>query len=144
MRIDPGNNDVEDLEGSENNPVISSENKPVENKTISLNELKLNPEQNVVLVLGSEGYGVSKDVLNSFVNYNIYIPPQLDKTKINKHPFDIIDSLNVGVSAGIIINHISTLLKANTLNSTTESKSSEENNNTEQNSIDAPREDIKV
>ena len=107
-------NDVEDLEEtSDNTPLINSENKPVEHKSISLTELKLSHEENIILILGSEGFGVSKDIMNSFINYNIYIPPQLDKNKINQHPFDIIDSLNVGVSAGIIINHIASHIKLN-------------------------------
>ena len=98
--------------------------------------------------MGSEGFGVSNDVLKSFVNYNIYIPPQLDKTKINQHPFDMIDSLNVGVSAGIIINNICSQMKTNSL-SDSETKSSVEDLNIESKvntSADSheSRDDIKI
>ena len=71
---------------------------------------------NVILILGSEGFGVSKDVTNNLTNYNVYIPPRLNKSKINHHPFDLIDSLNVGVSAGIILNNIAAQLKNNEQN----------------------------
>lgn len=83
--------------------------------------------------MGSEGFGVSNDVMKSFVNYNIYIPPQLDKSKVNQHPFDMIDSLNVGVSAGIIINHVCGQMKSN-LNNDSEAKSSLEENGNDINS----------
>jgi len=101
--------------------------------------LKLHPDDNIILVLGSEGFGVSTDVMKSFVNYNIYIPPHLDKTKVNQHPFDMIDSLNVGVSAGIIINHICSQMKIPSSLSDSEAKSSLEenlNDNTKTNNVD--------
>ena len=110
--------------------MTTSENKPVQNITISLNQLKINPEDNVILILGSEGFGVSNDVMKSFVNYNIYIPPHLDKSKVNQHPFDMIDSLNVGVSAGIIINHVCGQMKSN-LSNDSETKSTLEENGIE-------------
>lgn len=107
-----GNFEMNELENEEHSPVLSSENIIINRtKNISLQELKLNQNDNVILVLGSEGFGVSKDIMNNFVNYNIYIPPRLDKININQHPFDIIDSLNVGVSAGVIVNHIISQLK---------------------------------
>jgi len=113
----PDSLDLEDLEVNESTPLTSSENNPVQNKTISLDQLKLKPEENVILILGSEGFGVSNDVMKSFVNYNIYIPPHLNRNKVNQHPFDMIDSLNVGVSAGIIINNICSQMKLSTLSS---------------------------
>jgi tRNA G18 (ribose-2'-O)-methylase SpoU len=60
--------------------------------------------------LGSEAFGVSTN-LNEVANYNVYIPPLLNKEMVNQHPFNMIDSLNVGVSAGILIYHIKSLLK---------------------------------
>jgi len=113
----PDSLDLEDLEVNESTPLTSSENNPVQNKTISLDQLKLKPEENVILILGSEGFGVSNDVMKSFVNYNIYIPPHLNRNKVNQHPFDMIDSLNVGFSAGIIINNICSQMKLSTLSS---------------------------
>jgi predicted rRNA methylase len=79
-------------------------------KNVSLVELNLPTNSNVILVLGSEANGITSD-LNGVSNYNVYIPPLLNKELTGKHPFNIIDSLNVGVSAGIIINHIKTQLK---------------------------------
>jgi tRNA G18 (ribose-2'-O)-methylase SpoU len=79
-------------------------------ETISLTELNLNKNDNAILVLGSEAFGISTN-LDEIANYNLYIPPLLNKEMVNKHPFDLIDSLNVGVSAGILINHIKNLLK---------------------------------
>lgn len=110
MKLDV--NEIDENE-NENIPVITNENKPADNTTLTLEEIKLNLNDNVILVLGSEGYGVSKDVMKSFINYNIHIPPHLEKSNINKHPFDIINSLDVGVSAGIIINHLTSQIKPN-------------------------------
>jgi tRNA(Leu) C34 or U34 (ribose-2'-O)-methylase TrmL len=119
--------DLEDLENNENVPLTTSDNKPVQNKTISLNQLKISPEENVILILGSEGFGVSNDVMKSFVNYNIYIPPHLDNSKINQHPFDMIDSLNVGVSAGIIINQVCSEMKSKSASDSKAKSSLDEN-----------------
>ena len=79
-------------------------------KNISLVELNLLKSSNVILVLGSEANGITSDLVG-VSNYNVYIPPLLNKELTGKHPYNIIDSLNVGVSAGIIINHIKTQLK---------------------------------
>ncbi len=106
-----GDYDINDLEADQDLPVISSENEIKLTQNITLQELRLNSDDNVILILGSEGFGVSKDVTSNLVNYNVYIPPKLDNTKINQHPYDLIDSLNVGVSAGIIINNIASQLK---------------------------------
>jgi tRNA G18 (ribose-2'-O)-methylase SpoU len=106
-----GDYDLNELEAEEDLPVISSENQIKLTQNISLQDLKLNSDDNIILILGSEGFGVSKDLTNNLVNFNVYIPPRLDKNKINHHPYDLIDSLNVGVSAGIIINNIAIQLK---------------------------------
>ncbi len=92
----------------------SKENEPqpekIVAKNISLVELNLPKSSNVILVLGSEANGITSDLVG-VSNYNVYIPPLLNKELTGKHPYNIIDSLNVGVSAGIIINHIKTQLK---------------------------------
>lgn len=110
--------------------------------------MRINPEENVILILGSEGFGVSNDVMKSFVNYNIYIPPQLDKSKVNQHPFDMIDSLNVGVSAGIIINHICTEMKTKSTGDSQSKSSTEESfdesKNNEEVEKTQDRDDIKI
>lgn len=113
MRGDYDKNEINEINQEDSNiNIISNENNLNQTKNISLQELKLDYNDNTILILGSEGFGVSKDLISSFVNYNVYIPPRLDISKINEHPFDLIDSLNVGVSAGIIINNIITQLKS--------------------------------
>jgi tRNA G18 (ribose-2'-O)-methylase SpoU len=86
--------------------------KPIEAKKISLEEFDLTKEDNIIVVLGSEANGILSD-LSGVAHYNIFIPPRLNKHFISKAPFDIIDSLNVGVSAGIIINHVKSKLMFN-------------------------------
>jgi 21S rRNA (GM2251-2'-O)-methyltransferase len=105
LRINTSNN--EEAEEKENEEIQS---KIVETKNISLTELLLPKTANVILVLGSEANGITSNI-NGVSNYNVYIPPLLNKELTGKHPFNIIDSLNVGVSAGIIINHIKSQLK---------------------------------
>lgn len=41
---------------------------------ISIDELKLNPSDNIILVLGSEGEGVSR-AINRLADHRIMIPP---------------------------------------------------------------------
>ena len=72
---------------------------------ISLNDLQINKKDNLLLVLGSEGEGVSRTI-ESFASQRLTIPPQLQMSKIGKHPFNMIDSLNVGVSAALLIHQI--------------------------------------
>ena len=80
------------------------------NTVISIDELKLKRDDNIILVLGSEGEGVSRSI-NKLADYRVMIPPQLSKDHIGKYPFNMIDSLNVGVSAGVLIYHIRHLTK---------------------------------
>ena len=56
-------------------------------------------------MLGSEGEGVSKTV-NKYASCKVTIPPALSMENIGKHPYNMIDSLNVGVSAATLIYHI--------------------------------------
>lgn len=107
-------NKVEDKSNEQTNKASS----------LSLRDVILNKDDNVILVLGSESSGMT----NSFkdvTSHNIFIPPQLDDKLVSKAPYNIIDSLNVGVSAGIIINH----LKSQLIKTVVESKSSLNNNN---------------
>ena len=77
---------------------------------ISIEELKLKTDDNIILVLGSEGEGVSRSI-NRVADHRVMIPPQLSKDQIGKYPFNMVDSLNVGVSAGVLIYHIRHLTK---------------------------------
>ena len=77
---------------------------------ISIEELELKGYDNIILVLGSEGEGVSRSI-NRLADHRIMIPPQLSKDHIGKFPFNMVDSLNVGVSAGLLIYHIRHLTK---------------------------------
>ena len=67
-------------------------------------------DENIILVLGSEGEGVSR-VINKIANHRVMIPPQLSKDHIGVYPFNMVDSLNVGVSAGVLLYHIRHLVK---------------------------------
>ena len=72
---------------------------------ISIDELNIDSDDNIILVLGSEGEGVSR-AINKLADYRVMIPPQLSKDQIGKYPFNMVDSLNVGVSTGLLIYHI--------------------------------------
>ena len=65
----------------------------------------MHKDDNVILVLGSEGGGVSRTI-NKLANHRVMIPPQLSMEQIGKYPFNMVDSLNVGVSAGLLIYHL--------------------------------------
>lgn len=58
-----------------------------------------------MLVFGSEGEGVSR-AISGAADHRIVIPPQLRMDQLGQYPFDMIDSLNVGVSAALILYHI--------------------------------------
>jgi len=72
---------------------------------MALDELRLDRKDNVLLVLGAEGEGVSRTIANE-ANYRVIIPPQLSLAQIGKYPYNMIDSLNVGVSAALILYHL--------------------------------------
>ena len=109
MRLNNGNTNKEELIQQETNENDKKVN--VSSQNISLTELNFNKTDNVILILGSEGTGITSN-LKGVVNYNVYIPPLLNKEMVQQPPFNIIDSLNVGVSAGIIINHIKSQLNS--------------------------------
>lgn len=50
--------------------------KQVEQKLLSLDQLKLSKKDNVILVLGSEGEGVSRTIAR-MADYKVVIPPKL-------------------------------------------------------------------
>jgi len=57
-----------------------------------------------LLVLGAEGDGVSRTI-NAMASHRVIIPPMLDENMTGKYPFNMIDSLNVGACASIILHH---------------------------------------
>ena len=59
----------------------------------------------MIIVLGSEGEGISRNIAKNS-DYRVIIPPQLRMDQVGKFPFDTIDSLNVGVTAAMILHHI--------------------------------------
>ena len=59
----------------------------------------------MILVLGSEGEGVSRTI-SRMADFKVVIPPDLRMDKLGKYPFNMVDSLNVGVSAALLLYHI--------------------------------------
>jgi tRNA G18 (ribose-2'-O)-methylase SpoU len=58
-----------------------------------------------MLVLGSEGEGVSRTI-SRMADYKVVIPPNLQMSQLGKYPYNMVDSLNVGVSAALLLYHI--------------------------------------
>lgn len=72
-------------------------------KILDLQDLKLNKEDNVILVLGAESKGIDS-LISTVRSINVNIPPFYVETK------HLVDSLNVSVFSGIIIERINFLL----------------------------------
>lgn len=72
---------------------------------VPLSSLSFPRNDNVMLVLGSEGEGVS-NMISELSTAKVMIPPKLESKFIGKAPFNMVDSLNVGVSAATILYHI--------------------------------------
>ena len=91
--------------GSLNNLVFSTleDNASLNGKTLlgmDMNGVEINqlqPEKNMVFVMGSEGQGISEEI-QSLCKHNIKITGDENK---------IAESLNVGIAAGILLFHIS-------------------------------------
>jgi 21S rRNA (GM2251-2'-O)-methyltransferase len=103
-------NQEKETEEEKNDEDIIAKEPNLDVTNVSLTELKIPNDSNVILVLGSEANGITSDI-KGVANYNVFIPPQLNKNLNKTAPYDIIDSLNVGVSAGIIINSIKVQLR---------------------------------
>ena len=74
-------------------------------KLTPMANLELKRSDNVILVLGSEGAGVSHTI-SRMADHSVVIPPQLRMDQLGKFPFDTVDSLNVGVTAALMLHHI--------------------------------------
>jgi tRNA G18 (ribose-2'-O)-methylase SpoU len=70
-----------------------------------LNKLDIQKKDKILLILGSEGKGVSRTI-SSLATHRVTIPPKLQMNLVGEHPFNMIDSLNVGVSAALLMYHI--------------------------------------
>jgi len=55
-----------------------------------------------MIIFGNEGRGISKEIQN-IVDNSIFIKPATNENEI-VFPQTLLDSLNVGVSSGILIN----------------------------------------
>lgn len=64
----------------------------------------------MILILGSEGEGVSRTIAR-MADERVIIPPRGETSKIGIYPFNMIDSLNVGVTAALMLHQINVLLK---------------------------------
>jgi len=49
--------------------------------------------------------------LGRVATHNLVIPPRLEREKVGQYPYTIVDSLNVGVSAGMLLHQIKKLIK---------------------------------
>lgn len=87
-----------------------SKDKKSNNKPLDLSQLssRIKKGDNCVLLLGSEGAGIS-EVLMKSSTLNIYLPSRINTNNIVDK--EINDSLNVGVTAGIIIDKVCKLIK---------------------------------
>lgn len=97
---------IDDKSESQQANQENAEAKPI----VALKDVAVRRDENLLLVLGSEGEGVSKQI-SELASQRVMIPPCLDEQLIGKYPFTLIDSLNVGVSAALMIKHIQELRK---------------------------------
>lgn len=81
--------------------MIASQDK-TKAKSINVNDLKLSRDNNVLITFGSESKGLDEDIL-LLTDYNVFIPPCLNFSMFGKSPYNLVESLNVGVSVGIVL-----------------------------------------
>lgn len=75
-------------------------------ESIALSDLQVESSGNYIVVLSASYKSDENRTLAKQSDYTVFIPPHLDKNKINKYPFNFISSLNIGVSAGIVLSHL--------------------------------------
>jgi len=78
-------------------------------KLIPLDEYIVNPDENVVVIFGSEGRGISSYLKRSATHRLSIRSGYLSEEFV--YPVSLVDSLNVSVSAGIILNHFKKRIK---------------------------------
>ena len=102
---------VDDDSDGDDKPIVRGDlnidhvEKPNQSNFCSLADLKLNKTDNILLILGSEGEGVSRTIAKH-ADHKVVIPPQLQMDALGKYPYNMVDSLNVGVSAALLLYHI--------------------------------------
>eukprot|EP01015_Nassula_variabilis_P028411 TRINITY_DN5936_c0_g1_i3.p2 TRINITY_DN5936_c0_g1~~TRINITY_DN5936_c0_g1_i3.p2 ORF type:complete len:179 (+),score=32.86 TRINITY_DN5936_c0_g1_i3:63-599(+) len=85
--------------------IISASVTPIDGKNITpMTDIKIQPNENIILVMGSEYEGIRKHILNTS-NDLVYIRPGISEEDY-KFPFTLVDSLNVSVSCGVLLSHI--------------------------------------
>lgn len=94
---------LDDGEGEDKNGEV--ETAGVKKPIVPLSNLEFSRDENLMVVMGSEGEGVSKTI-SELAYAKVMIPPMLDPKMIGRPPFNMIDSLNVGASAAIMLHHI--------------------------------------
>ena len=97
---------------------VNSNNQKADSNTaiekVELKDINFPDEQNIIIHLTSVSDQVSKNEnLSKYITFKIDIKPQISKGITNDPSTEIVNSLNVGVSAGIIINHIISSVKIN-------------------------------
>jgi tRNA G18 (ribose-2'-O)-methylase SpoU len=71
---------------------------------MNLNELKINKDQNVILVFGDEK-GLSEQLMKTTKN-NVSFRPQGNDNLVGKFPYTLVDSMNSSVACSLLLNHI--------------------------------------
>jgi hypothetical protein len=75
-------------------------------ENVNLNTLEIKPESNVIVMISSE----IDSHLNS-CDFKVDVSPNFDDRGANKYLFNIVESLNPGVTAGFILNYLNSILK---------------------------------
>ncbi len=58
-----------------------------------------------MVAFGTEGEGLSREIAIR-ADFSVGIAPRGDRKLVGVYPFNIVDSLNVAVAAGIVLSHV--------------------------------------
>jgi tRNA G18 (ribose-2'-O)-methylase SpoU len=89
--------------------VISLANQK-DQRTINLNDLPVSKDKNYILLFSSDETNLTENTINT-ADIKVYLPPGLDESLANKHPYNLIQSLNISVITGLLINHLKLNMK---------------------------------
>ncbi len=102
-------------EGLESDPLVNETNLAFPDK-VEINNIQLKENQNTLIIFNSDYSQYKKNpTYNGYVSKSIIIQPKISegmKGELSKN-IETVDSLNVGVSAGVILNHVVSLVKWN-------------------------------